>query len=179
MKNITPKKTLPKTLQEAIRYFSVWENCCDYLVSRRWPNGITCPMCGSKTVYYDNSRKGWECKTRQPKRKFTLKTGSVFEDSAIGLDKWLTTAWMLANCKNGISSHEVARTVGVTQKSAWFMLQRLRLVMQGDDGGTLGGEVEVDETFIGGKARNMHKNKREKVIKGRGPLGKVAVIGLR
>ena len=178
MNTNTPNNLLPKTLQEAILYFSEWENCRDYLVSRRWPNGITCPTCGSKTVYYDKSRKGWECKTRHPKRKFTLKTGTVFADSAIGLHKWLTTTWMLANCKNGISSHEVARTVGITQKSAWFLLQRLRLAMQGDGGGTLGGEVEVDETFIGGKARNMHKDRRKRVIKGRGPLGKVAVIGL-
>jgi transposase-like protein len=169
---------LPKTLIEAVKFFSNPDNCREYLVARRWPNGVTCPTCGSKTVYFDQSRNGWECKTRHPKRKFTLKTGTIFEDSPLGLDKWLPTVWMIANCKNGVSSWEIHRAIGVTQKTAWFMLHRIRLAMQDDDGGRLSGTVEVDETYIGGKARNMHKAKRERLKGGRGMLGKTAVMGL-
>jgi transposase-like protein len=169
---------LPRTLTEAIRHFASPDNCREYLVARRWPNGVTCPVCGSKTVYFDSSRNGWECKTRHPKRKFTLKTGTIFEDSALGLDKWLPAVWLIANCKNGISSHELGRALGVTQKSAWFMLHRIRLAMQDNvTGGKLGGDVEADETYIGGKARNMHWHRRKHVIRGRGP-SKVAVMGL-
>jgi transposase-like protein len=116
---------LPRTLLEAVKYFADSDNCRDYLVARRWPNGVTCPTCWSKTVYFDTSRNGWECKTRHPKRKFTLKTGTIFEDSPLGLDKWLPTVWMIANCKNGVSSWEIHRAIGVTQKTAWFMLQRI------------------------------------------------------
>jgi transposase-like protein len=172
--------SLPRTLTDAIRYFSVPENCRTYMVARRWPNGVTCPQCGSKTVYFDSSRNGWECKTRHPKRKFTLKTGTIFEDSPLGLDKWLPAVWMIANMKNGVSSHELARSIGVTQKTAWFMLQRIRLAMQGEDGGKMGGQIEADETFIGGKARNMHYGKRKRmgITQGRSMAGKVAVFGL-
>src|SRR6188472_1872940 len=151
---------MPKTLLAAVRYFASPDNCREYLVARRWPNGVTCPTCGSTAVYFDSSRNGWECKTRHANRKFTLKTGTIFEDSPLGLDKWLPTVWMIANMKNGVSSHEVARSIGVTQKTAWFMLQRIRLAMQDTNGGKIGGDVEVDETFIGGKARNMHASKR-------------------
>jgi transposase-like protein len=183
---------MPKTLLEAVKYFASPENCREYLVSRRWPNGVRCPQCGSESVYFDSSRNGWECKTRHPKRKFTLKTGTIFEDSALGLDKWLPCVWIIANAKNGVSSHEIARSLGVTQKTAWFMLQRIRLAMQDDTdgkGGKLGGEVEVDETYIGGKARNMHYAKRrmlmESTLDQRGNpskknrwAGKTAVLGL-
>src|SRR5678816_640003 len=170
----------PRTLLEAVKHFSDFDNCKAFMVSRRWPDGVTCPTCGSESVYWDSSRKGWECKTRHPKRKFTLKTGTIFEDSPIGLDKWLPVVWMIANMKNGVSSHEIARTVGVTQKTAWFMLQRVRLAMQDTrGGGKLGGEVEVDETYIGGKARNMHADRRSKMRgRGRTVRGKVAVMGL-
>jgi len=185
-------KTQPRTLLEAIKHFADPVNCREYLVSRRWPNGVTCPQCGSESVYFDSSRNGWECKTRHPKRKFTLKTGTIFEDSALGLDKWLPCVWMIANAKNGISSHEVARALGVTQKTAWFMLQRIRLALQDDTngGGKLGGEVEVDETFIGDKARNMHKSRRRAVMAAKMPYtswgsertnqmaNKVAVLGM-
>lgn len=126
----------PRTLLEAVKYFASFENCKEFMVSRRWPNGIvTCPTCGSNAVYWDSSRKGWECKTRHPKRKFTLKTGTIFEDSPIGLDKWLPAVWMIANMKNGVSSHELAKSLGVTQKTAWFMLHRIRLAMQDDSTG--------------------------------------------
>jgi transposase-like protein len=161
------KAALPTTLLQAVRYFTSADNCRDYLVARRWPNGVRCPQCGSDSVYFDNGRNGWECKTRHPKRKFTLKTGTIFEDSALGLDKWLPCVWIIANAKNGVSSHEIARSLGVTQKTAWFMLQRIRLAMQDDTnggGGKLSGEIEVDETFIGGKARNMHAAKRRALI---------------
>jgi transposase-like protein len=170
----------PKTLTDAIRHFSNFENCKDFMVARRWPDGVTCPSCGSKSVYFDAGRKGWECKTRHPKRKFTLKTGTIFEDSPLGLDKWLPVVWMIANMKNGVSSHEIARSIGVTQKTAWFMLHRIRLAMQDENGGKLGGHVEADETFIGGKARNYHHDKRERLKgrKGRSTMGKVAVMGL-
>src|SRR5262249_31355280 len=154
----------PKTLLEAVKHFANPDNCREFLVARRWPNGVTCPACGSDKVYFVASRNGWECKTRHEKRKFTLKTGTIFEDSALGLDKWLPTVWMSANCKNGVSSHEIARAIGVTQKTAWFMLQRIRLAMQDDTngGGKLGGDVEVDETYIGGKARNMSPARRRR-----------------
>jgi len=175
---------LPKTLLQAVKYFANPDNCRDYLVARRWPNGVTCPTCGSRTVYFDSSRNGWECKTRHPKRKFTLKTGTIFEDSPLGLDKWLPTVWMIANCKNGVSSWEIHRAIGVTQKTAWFMLHRIRLAMQDSDdggGGKIGGEVEVDETFIGGKARFMHYKRKQRAMKAtsaHGHMGKVAVQGL-
>jgi transposase-like protein len=171
---------MPRTFLEAVTHFANPDNCRDYMVARRWPNGVTCPTCGSKAVYFDKSRNGWECKTRHPKRKFTLKTGTIFEDSPLGLDKWLPTVWMIANCKNGISSWEIHRAIGVTQKTAWFMLHRVRLAMQDKEtGGKLGGEVEADETYIGGKARFMHKERRHRVtMHGSKSKGKVAVFGL-
>jgi transposase-like protein len=170
----------PRTLLEAVKYFADPDNCLDYLVARRWPDGVTCPTCGSEGVYFDKSRQGWICKTKHPLRKFSLKTGTIFEDSPLGLDKWLPTVWMIANCKNGVSSWEIHRAIGVTQKTAWFMLQRIRLAMQNATGGKLGGTVEVDETYIGGKARNMHKSKRARLgMSSANPMvGKVAVMGL-
>ena len=170
---------MPKTLLDAVKHFANADNCREYMVARRWPNGVRCPQCGSDSVYFDAGRNRWECKTRHPKRTFTLKTGTIFEDSPLGLDKWLPCVWMIANAKNGVSSHEIARSIGVTQKTAWFMLQRIRLALQGDNGGKLSGEVEVDETFIGGKSRNMHKDRRERAGMVRGTkAGKVAVMGL-
>ncbi|HEX5475662.1 MAG TPA: IS1595 family transposase [Vicinamibacterales bacterium] len=172
---------LPATLLEAVKFFSNSDNCREYLVARRWPNGVTCPTCGSQTVYFDRSRNGWECKTRHPHRKFTLKTGTIFEDSPLGLDKWLPVVWMIANCKNGVSSWEIHRAIGVTQKTAWFMLQRVRLAMQDtNSGGKLGGDVEVDETYIGAKARNMHASKKRRIglSQTASMVGKAAVMGL-
>ena len=148
--------TEPKTLQDAILYFADADNCLNYLLARRWSKGVTCPRCGSAEVGFVASRRIWQCKTRHDHAQFSIKTGTIFEDSPISLDKWLLAMWMMANCKNGVSSYEISRATGISQKSTWFMLQRIRLAMQGEDGGKLGGEVEVDETFIGGKARNMH-----------------------
>ena len=154
----------PKTLADAIRYFTVPENCREYLVSRRWPNGVTCPTCGSKSVYFDSSRNGWECKTRHPKRKFTLKTGTIFEDSPLGLDKWLPAVWMIANMKNGVAAHEITARSASRRKprGSCSTASGSRCRTHGG-GGKLGGEVEVDETFIGGKARNMHAAKRKRL----------------
>lgn len=172
---------VPTSLQEAIVYFSNPDNCVAYLVERRWPDGVvTCPYCGSDNVSFQPKRRLFQCKECRPKGQFSIKVGTIFEDSAISLDKWLCAMWMLANCKNGVSSWEIHRSIKVTQKSAWFMLQRLRLALQDDEsGGQLSGHVEVDETYIGGKARNMHKNRKIRA-KGAatGMVGKVAVMGL-
>jgi transposase-like protein len=169
----------PKTLQQAIIYFSDPDNCVNYLVSRRWPSGVICPNCLSKEVSYLESRRVWQCKKRHPKAQFSVKVGTVMEDSAIGLEKWLPVMWMIANCKNGVSSHEISRSLGVTQKSAWFMLHRVRLAMKpnlygdiGKLGGPEGGTVEVDESFIGGKIANMHKGRAKKVMENSEPLEK-------
>jgi transposase-like protein len=170
----------PTTLQEAILYFAKPENCLNYLVARRpeWENGVTCPTCGSSNVSFLKNQLRWQCGSHHAKRQFSVKVGTIFEDSPLGLDKWLPTVWMLQNCKNGISSYEIARALGVTQKTAWFMLHRVRLAQQGKHGGKLAGHVEVDETFIGGKARNMHKAKRERVITGTGGKDKTIVMGM-
>jgi hypothetical protein len=124
----------PKTQNEAFRYFSSEARCQAFFVSRRWPNGVACPQCGSNSVYVDASRGGWECKTRHSKRRFTLKTGTIFEDSALGFDKWLPAIWMVAN-RPKVGSHELARSIGVTQKTAWLMLLRIRLALQEQSAG--------------------------------------------
>src|ERR1700733_14051295 len=168
----------PKTLREAITYFSNPDNCVAYMVAKRWPGGVLCPTCGSAKVTYDATARRWQCASHHPKRKFSLKTGTVLEDSPLGLDKWLPVVWLVTNCKNGVSSWEIHRAIGVTQKTAWFMLQRARLALQGKNGGKLSGEVEADESFIGGKARNMHAHKRAEKIHGRGPDGKAIVAAV-
>lgn len=169
----------PRTLQEAIIFFSDYENCRKAVEAIRWPDGVVaCPNCASTRVTYLASVRRFKCYEKHAKAQFSLKVGTIFEDSAIGLEKWLPSLWLLTNCKNGISSYELARALGVTQKTAWFMLSRLRLALQGEAGGKMSGHVEVDETFIGGKARNMHASKPKRVINGRGGMGKVAVMGL-
>ncbi len=170
---------LPKTLQEAIIYFADPENCHAFMMGSRWADGkVKCPRCGSDDVSYLPNARVFKCYQKHERQKFSLKVGTIFEDSSIGLEKWLPTMWMLVNSKNGISSWEIHRSIGVTQKTAWFMLQRGRLAMQGDTHGKLSGEVEVDETFIGGKARNMHVAKRKAKITGRGTSGKTVVMGM-
>src|SRR5579859_19262 len=145
------KAKVPSTLQEAIVYFADYQNCKEFMVMLRWPDGkVQCPQCGSEHVTYLEKARVFKCYGKHEKPKFSLKTGTVFEDSTIGLEKWLPVVWMVVNCKNGISSWEIHRAMGVTQKTAWFMLQRARLAMQDDlSGGSLGGQVEIDETFIG------------------------------
>ncbi len=171
--------TEPKTLQEAVVFFSDPLRCHEYMVAKRWPDGrIACPRCGSENVKFQAKYNRWQCGSHHPKRQFTLKTGTIFEESPLGLDKWLMAMWMVVNCKNGVSSSEIARTVGVTQKTAWFMDHRIRTVLHGDSEGMLSGEVEVDETFIGGKARNMHVSKRNRRITGTGGKDKTVVFGI-
>jgi transposase-like protein len=176
----------PKTLQEAIQYFSNFENCREFMVAIRWPDGkVRCPACGSESVTYLQNARLYKCYKKHPRPKFSLKVGTIFEDSPISLEKWLPAVWMLVNCKNGISSYEIARDLGVTQKTAWFMLHRIRLAAQVGSFGKLGGsgnggsgEVEADETFIGGKARNMHLDVKQRRITGTGGKDKTAVMGI-
>jgi transposase-like protein len=161
------------TLQDAIIYFSDPGRCHEYMVANRWPNGVECPRCGSNNVLFLEKYNRWHCREKHPAPQFTLKTGTVMEDSAIRLEKWLPAFWLLANCKNGISSYELHRSIGVTQKSAWFMLQRIRLAMQNDPSvklGSSGGPTEVDETFIGGDPRKMHKRRRVKLMQERNEI---------
>ena len=171
----------PKTLQQAIIYFANPDNCLAFMVERRWPNGVVCPTCGSTEVRFLPTRRLWECKSKHARKQFSVKVGTIFEDSALPLDKWLIAIWMVSNCKNGVSSYEVARALGVTQKSAWFMLHRIRLAMQNRSTVPLGGSgipVEVDETFVGGAARFMHADKRKRRITVTGTKDKTAVMGI-
>jgi len=183
----------PTTLQDAIIYFADPDNCLQYLVARRWPAGdVVCPTCGRADVKFLANQRKWQCKSVHPKRQFSVKVGTIFEDSPLGLDKWLAATWMLCNDKNGVSSYEIHRALGVTQKTAWFMMHRIRMAMKTGSflkkiGGT-GGEVEVDETYVGGKALKMHKSRRIKIQQIRSAMpnwkatdrypGKTAVMGL-
>lgn len=177
--------TEPKTLQEAIQYFTDADNCLNYLAARRWPNGVVCPRCQRTDAAFVPSRRLWQCKTRHPKAQFSIKTGTVLEDSPLGLEKWLPVMWMVANCKNGVSSWEIHRSLGVSQKAAWFMLHRIRLGMKEDFGNgpmnKIGGaesEVEVDETFVGGRKKNMHKDRAVRYEAKGGASGKAIVQGI-
>ncbi|QOJ34143.1 MAG: IS1595 family transposase [Nitrospira sp.] len=169
--------TLPTTLQEAIQYFADPQRCQDLLSAMRWPQGPVCPNCRSHEHGYVKSRAIYQCK--MCRKQYSAKVGTIFEDSPIKLDKWFCALWMLTNAKNGVSSYEVARSLGVTQKTSWFMMHRIRLALQhGSIDRKLMGEVEVDETYIGGKARNMHKDKQEKVLKNEGSFRKAVVVGM-
>lgn len=167
----------PQTLQQAIVYFSDKDVAHQYLVDTRWPDGVECPYCKGKEHSYITTRKTWQCKSC--KKRFTVKVGTIFEDSPIGLDKWLAAVWMIANAKNGVSSCELSRAIGVTQKTTWFMLHRIRMAMQSGSFEKFSGEIETDETYIGGKAENMHNwTKLCKGIQGRGTIGKAIVSGV-
>jgi transposase-like protein len=170
----------PKTLLEAIRFFEDAENCRLFMIATRWADGIVrCPRCGSESVSYMPNARQYHCKAKHKKSKFSLKVGTIFEDSPIGLEKWLPAAWLISNCKNGISSYEVARALGITQKSAWHMLHRLRHAMVEDDGKIgINGPVEIDETFVGGKLKNMHKKKINRKHAHNGGSGKAIVLGM-
>ncbi len=160
---------LPTTLQEAIQYFADPQHCQDLLSSMRWPHGPVCPRCQSPEYGYVKSRAVWQCKGCR--KQYTAKVGTIFEDSPIGLDKWFCALWMIVSAKNGVSSYEIARSLGVTQKTAWFMMHRIRLALQkGSIDRKLMGEVEVDETYIGGNARNMHADKRLKTLRTEGQI---------
>ncbi len=169
----------PKTLQDAIVYFSEFENCRQFVIAVRWPDGkVKCPQCGSDKTTYLAAAKLYKCYGDHPKPKFSLKVGTIMEDSPIPLDKWLTAMWLIVNCKNGISSCEIARDLGITQKTAWFLDHRIRMALHSGSFEKLSGHVEVDETFIGGKARNMHVAKRQRRITGTGTKDKVPVMGI-
>src|SRR5579862_1928775 len=169
----------PKTLQEAILHFADFEKCKAFMVELRWPDGkVKCPRCGAEKVTWLEKARVWKCYAKHEKPTFTLKTGTIFEDSPIPLDKWLTAVWLIVTCRNGISSYEVGRDLGVSQKSAWHMMHRIRFALHSGSFEKLTGHVEVDETFIGGKARNMHAAKRREKIQGRGVTGKTVVMGM-
>lgn len=178
------ERPFPKTLQQAIIYFSDPDTALGCMVAIRWPDGITCPRCDSDRHSFVKTRRIWICLAC--KKHFSVKLGTIMEDSPIGLDKWLSAIWLIVNARNGISSYEIHRALGITQKSAWFLLHRIRKAMQTGTFKKLSGEVEVDETFIGGKARNMHKSVLARRIEeyatprtGRNQnIGKVAVVGL-
>jgi len=175
----------PKTLQQAIQHFAEFENCRQFMEYVRWPDGVVrCPCCQSEKVTFLKKARVYKCNGKHPKQKFSLKTGTVFEDSPIPLEKWLPALWLMVSCKNGVSSYEIHRALGVTQKSAWFMLHRIRTAMKtGGFGqnyklGGDGGPVEVDETFIGGKLKNMHKDQKLRYEKRGGAHGKAVVMGM-
>lgn len=177
-------KKFPKCLLEATRYFADPDVCVDFVASMRWPDGVTCPHCSGKKVSYLSSRRIWKCMAKDCHKQFSVKTFSVFEDSPIPLDKWLTAVWLVVNCKNGVSSYEIARDLKVTQKSAWFMLHRIREAMRDDRKHKFGfgGPVEGDETYIGPNTTKMHKDRKAKLQAQdqlrKGFAGKTAVQGL-
>jgi transposase-like protein len=176
----------PKTLQQAIKYFADEQVCIDTVAALRWPDGPACPACGHKEHYYLKSQRRWKCKDCH--KQFSVKLGTIFEDSPISLDKWLVALWMLVNCRNGVSSYEVGRSLGLTQKSAWFVMHRLRLALREASITKFGGpncEVEADETFVGGKMKNMHEHRRVAIRKLRDEtfdngqlINKAAVMGI-
>ncbi|MGH8012809.1 MAG: IS1595 family transposase [Candidatus Binataceae bacterium] len=169
---------VPKTFLDAVRYFEDPDVCLGLMAGLRWPNGaVTCPICGNTKAHFLANQRRWKCSGKHPRTQFSIKVGTIFEDSPIGLDKWLPVVWLLTNCKNGVSSYEIARDLGVTQKTAWFMLQRVKLAMQrGSFWHKLEGEIEADESYIGGLA-NMHKDKKAKIT-GTGGSGKAIVMGI-
>jgi len=174
MKNNTPK--LPNSLIEAVRYFADADRCFEFVKSLRWTDGeVACPRCGGADPSFITTRKIWKCKAC--KRQFSIKVGTIFEDSPMGFDKWLPAIWLIANSKNGISSHELGRSLGVTQKTAWFMNHRIRLAMESGTFRKLSGTVETDETYVGGLAKNMSIADRKRKVTGSGSVDKVAIHG--
>ena len=170
----------PTTLVDAVKYFSNEQVCIDEVAAMRWPDGqVFCPNCGEvgNTLWLANQKR-WKC--RGCKKQFSVKVGTIFHDSPLGLDKWMVAMWMLANCRNGVSSCEIARTIGITQKSAWHMMHRIRKAKMDMSGNKLGGNgpVECDETFVGGKVRNMHKSRRVKGLNYSAGNGKAIVMGM-
>lgn len=172
----------PETMQEAIKYFAEYANAHRFMVSIRWADGVVkCPTCGGCRVRYIATRRQWECREKHPQNRFSLKTGTIMEQSPLPLEKWLAAYWYEVNCKNSVSSWEIHRELGVTQKTGWFMLHRIRFALKQksfEKMGRNGIPVESDETFIGGRSENMHKHVRARKIKGRGQVGKTIVMGL-
>lgn len=179
-KNISGRnQAMCDSLIEAVRYYSDLNLCEQKMAHMKWESGIpVCPKCDGQNIGRVASRRLYQCKAKDCRKQFTVKVGTIFEDSPLGLDKWFVAVWCIANAKNGISSHELGRALKITQKSAWFMLHRIREAMKSGSFRKLQGEVESDETFIGGKSINMHAHKRSKKIMGRGTAGKTAVHGL-
>jgi len=169
---------MPTSLQEAILYFFSPDNCRDCLVVRRWPKSVECPTCGCKSVRFLANQNRWWCPNKHSQQQFSSKTGTIYEESPLGLDKWLAATWMITNCKNGVSSCEIARALKITQKTAWFLDHRIRLSFGLATPNKLTGEVEADETFIGQKARNKHKDVRARKITGTGGKDKTIVMGI-
>jgi transposase-like protein len=162
----------PKTLHEAVKHFSDPDTALQFMVSIRWPHGVKCPRCGTEKVSFTAKRRVWTCECCPNRRQFSIKVGTIMEDSPIPLDKWLIGMWLVISAKNGISSHELHRALGITQKSAWFLGHRVRLALQNGTFEKLSGEIEADESYIGGKVRNMHADKKRKRGRGTGGVGK-------
>jgi transposase-like protein len=176
---MTKTATFPKTLMEAVMHFADPDLCHEYLKGLKWPDGgVTCAACGGEVVGEIKSRRMFQCKAKECRKQFSVKVGTIFEDSPLSLQKWFVAVWSVTNAKNGISSCELARAIGVTQKTAWFMLHRIRLAMKTGTFRRIEGEIEADETYVGGLAKNMHKARRERVITGTGGSGKTIVMGL-
>lgn len=169
----------PRTLLEAVRYFADEEVAHSYAATLRWPDGPSCPRCGCREYSFLTTRKLWKCKDRDCRYQYSLKKGTIFEDSPLGFDKWLPAIWLLVNAKNGISSHELGRALGVHQETAWHMLGRIRLAMELGSFEKLKGEIEADETYVGGLRANMHRDRREKFGGKRGVQGKIPVMGFK
>lgn len=174
---------LPETLMEAVRYFADLKICDEYMRRIKWPDGkIVCPHCQSSGDRIGEVASRHLLRCKDCRKQFSHKVDTIFEDSPLGLDKWFVAVWCIANHKNGISSHELGRAIGVTQKTAWFMLHRVRKAMECEtfdgDESKFGGPAEADTTYVGGKAANMHKRQRERKIKGRGAVGKAIVSGV-
>lgn len=174
---------LPQTLIDAVTYYRDPKTCFETMLAVKWPDGkITCPKCGGTAIGVIKTRSMLQCNSPAGEGKcgkqFSVKVGTIFEDSPLPLWKWLVAVWSVANCKNGISSMELGWALGVTQKTAWFMGHRIREAMKTPTARKLSGEIEGDETFVGGKAKNMHKGRRERLIRGRGAVGKAIVQGL-
>jgi transposase-like protein len=170
--------TEPQTVVEATRNFADQDVTLATMVDLRWPTGVHCPTCGQMGVRFIATRRVWECKEKHPKRQFSCKMGTIFEDSLLSLDKWFVAIWMIASCKNGVSSYKLHRALGVSQKKAWFMLHRIRLAVQTGSFIRSSGEYAADETFIGGKSKNMSKARLAKTITGSGVSGKEVVMGV-
>jgi len=168
----------PRALAEAIVWFSDPDNALKYFAERRWPNGVECPYCQTRNPMFLANRHVWKCRATRCRKQFSVKVGSIFEDSPLGLDKWLPCVWLISNSKDGVSSYEIAREFNVTQKTAWFMLHRVREAMQDKTNTKLSGTVEVGDSFIGGKSKSIRKDRRERAIAGTGGKDKAIALGM-
>jgi transposase-like protein len=170
---------IPKTLQEAIVYFSNPDVALEFVKNIRWPDGkVKCPRCCSVHVSFTAKRRVWTCEDCPKRIQFSVKVGTIMEDSHIPLDKWLAAFWLVTSAKNGISSYEVARGLKLTQKTAWFLNHRIRLALKNGSLEKMSGEIEADESYIGGRIRLMNKRQKGKAGRGTGGTGKAIVMGL-